>query len=114
MIDATTYTNASTPQTGAEMAAKNNFLRAWRSATSNILKYFQESKRPPSTHELEAVTRFINTITSDIEMDIKKCAAKKKSSSKQSIKQLEETSDLCTSGNTSKVAVARSHGCLET
>ena len=74
-------------------------LKGWREATSNVLKYFQESRSPPSTHELEAVTRFINHAASEIKREIKE----------QSTKQLEETS-----GNISNEAFASSCGCPET
>ena len=73
-VETTDDTNAYTgPQTKAEVVAfYRHVLKAWREATSNVLKYFQESRSPPSTHELEAVTRFINTMASEIEMKIKK------------------------------------------
>ena len=72
-----TNTYASTPQTKAEMTALwNNFAMAWREATSNVLKYFKESRSPPSSHELEAVIRFINTMASEIETEIKKPSIK--------------------------------------
>ena len=87
----------------AHYVALKKILRGWRSATSNVLKYFQESKNPPSTHELEAVTRFINTASGKLEIEMENMKEKW-----HSIKQLKETS-----GNISN-ALASSRGCPET
>ena len=86
--------HASTPNTKTQNAirhsARDHRGHKFKAATSNVLKYFQESRNPPSTQELEAVTRFINIVTSVCEREAEKETKRKKPSSEQSIK-LEET-----------------------
>ena len=91
--------HASTPNTKTQNAIRHSARERghqdpgghkFRAATSNVLKYFQESRNPPSTQELEAVTRFINIVTSVCEREAEKETKRKKASSEQSIK-LEET-----------------------
>ena len=78
--------------TQAKMAHPVDYMfkvRVWKAATSNVLKYFKESRNPPSTHELEAVTRFIDNATSRF---VRRAKAEKETMSSMRMKSSSKTS----------------------
>ena len=78
--------------TQAKMAHPVDYMfkgRVWKAATSNVLKYFKESRNPPSTHEHEAVTRFIDNATSRF---VRRAKAEKETMSSMRMKSSSKTS----------------------